>query len=249
MTQGPSFELWFENQSLAGGQALVYQPASNVTLTSPAPQQLAWMVVGANPSVSVRFTWSLDYGFLWIDETPARTSQQIVAADPQSANRVALSHNQNGFFFGTPTASSPTGSLMIAEDATIPAASEAVAGISMSGAGTFAVPVRPNTNLTFTPAATSSLSYRISFGSYNLEVGDLLVPATLNPAGTVVFPQGVTAMTAILSPTNTWTIASGAPRRRASSLIEYQAGVGVVASAPAPEKTVREESDSPSSRR
>lgn len=233
MSQAQRYELWFDNQSLAGGQAVVYQSLGNVTFSGSTLDQLAWMVTGANPSVLVRFSWSVDYAFVWVSESPSSASQQILPADLQTANRVVLSHNQNGFLFSPPQAATPAGSLLITEDTTVPTVSDAVAGIGMSSAGTFATPARPNTNLSFTPASLSSLTYQITFGSYDLEVGAILTVSGLNPPGTVVFPQGVTAMTATLSAANTWSVVAGAPTRRLSHFIDYRAGIGVVSSSEA----------------
>ena len=51
MSESDKFELWFNNQSGAGGRACVYQPVANVTFSGTGPQQLAWLMAGANPSV------------------------------------------------------------------------------------------------------------------------------------------------------------------------------------------------------
>lgn len=231
MTQSDQFELWFGNQSGTGGQALVYQDLANVAFTGQGLQQLAWMVAGANPSVWIRFLWSVDYGFVWSDESQT-ASFQNQPADLQTANQVTLSHNQFGFLFSAPRAGSPAGTLLVAEDGSIPVANQALAGISMSQAGIFAVAAGPNRNLAFTPAASAALSYQITFGQYDFSVGDQIVAATLNPAGDVTFPTGVTVMTAVLDTANRWSVTSGAPslsRAAGYSVLTYQAGIGLVA--------------------
>ena len=126
-----------------------------------------------------------------------------------TANRITLSHNANGFYFGTPKASSPSGSLIVAEDATVPTGSSAVVGITMGGAPSFGTPAAPNQTPVFTPA--SDLSYLITFGTYTFQVGDVITPATLNPSGPVSFPIGTSAMTAVLDATNTWKVTPGRP--------------------------------------
>lgn len=229
MTQGQQFQLWFGNQSTSGGQAVVYQDPANVIFGGSGLDQLAWMVAGANPNVWVRFSWSIAYGFLWSAASPAVDSQQIVAADLATANGITLSHNTNGFYFGSPKATSPAGSLLIAEDQSVPSTGQTIVGITMSGAGTLATAARPNTNLTFTPAGVAGLGYLLSFGSYNLEVGAVLTPSSLNPPATVVFPQGTTVMTAILGANNGWAVVPGPPAaRRVESFVDYRAGVGIV---------------------
>lgn len=229
MEQTQQFELWFRNQSLSAGQAVVYQSTGNVSVSSAPLLQLAWMVAAANPSVYVNFSWTLGYNFVWSNVDDEIASEQVIAADPDSTNQVTLSFNQNGFTFGTPTASTQPGSLLIAEDASVPVESQAITGIGMSGAGTFALTASPNTNLMFTPTASTALTYLITFGTYGVETGDV-IPGTLNPPGTVAFPQGVTTMTATLSANNSWTITSGPPPS-ARDFIEYRAGVGVVSGA------------------
>jgi hypothetical protein len=239
---GQQYQLWFGNQSSVGGQALVYQDVVNVAFSGSNLLQLAWLVVGANPGVWVRFGWNLSYGFQWQSQSGPARSYQVVAADPQSANRVVLSHDQNGFVFSTPTASSPSGSLLVAEDPTVPAAAATTTGIAMSGAGTFATPVAPNTTLSFTPTNAAQLVYRITFGSSTFAVGDVVTPSALNPGATVTFPVGVTAMTAVIDSQNTWTVTSGAPQLRLARVLDYRAGVGIVTpttTTAAPEPTAR----------
>lgn len=238
---GQQYELWFGNQSSGGGQALVYQDAGNVAFSGSNLLQLAWLVVGANPGVWVRFGWSLSYGFQWQSQSGPAHSYQVIPADPQNANRVVLSHDQNGFRFSAPTASSPAGSLLVAEDASVPTAAAATTGIAMGGAGTFATAVAPNTTLAFVPTSPAQLIYRITFGSTTFAVGDVLTPAVLNPAAAVTFPAGVTTMTAVIDTQNTWTVTAGAPQLRLAAVVDYRAGVGIVAATPtvAPPSTAR----------
>jgi hypothetical protein len=239
MVQGQEFQLWFGNQSTLGGQVVVYQDVSNATFVGSGLNQLAWMVAGANPAVWLRFSWTIAYGFLWSAATPAVDSQQIVSADLATANGITLSHNANGFYFSSPRAASPSGALLIAEDQTVPSTNSAIVGIAMSRAGTLAAAARPNTNLSLTPVAAGSLGYQITFGNYNLEVGAVLTPSSLNPPAAIGFPQGTTVMTAVLGPSNGWTVAPGPPTSRHSdSFIDYRAGIGVVSATnpPGPKK-------------
>ncbi len=222
MTQSAELTLWFGNQSSQGGQACIYHNTANVTFSGGTPQQLAWMVAGANPSVWVKFTWSVDYGFLWIDRA-SNESFGRAPADLEDANQIPLSSNQYGFLFGTPQAGDPTGALLIQEDGTIPVGSQAVAGISMAGAGTFAAAAAPRQNLAFTPVDTASLGYAITFGPYDLSVGDSITPATLNPSGAITFPAGVTVMTARLNAANAWTVTQGEPSSLPKNYIHYRA--------------------------
>lgn len=233
MAGATQYELWFGNQSGAGGNACVYQPTQNVTLNQGTPDQLAWMVTGANPGVWVRFLWTVSYDFVWIDQAATR-SLQIEPADLQTANQITLSYNQYGFLFSAPTAGTPAGTLLIGEGSTIPATTRVVTGIGMSKAGTLALPAKSNQNLAFEPVAEASLSYLITFGQYTFGVGDVITPTTLNPPGTVQFDPGVTAMTAIVDTGGGWTVTDGAPPQpmvQDMAMVKtYRAGVGLLTS-------------------
>lgn len=228
MTQnGLPYELWFENQSTKAGTACVYQSETNVS-ANVQPEQLAWMVCGANPSTWIQFKWTLDYAFLFIDQGPPR-SQQVEPADLMTSNSTVLSHNQFGYLLGDPSVSAVNQSLSITEDASVPPINNAIVGIGMSGAGTFAVAASPNQTLIFNPVPTSGYSYSITFGPYTFQTGDVLDVATLNPPGVVQFPAGIFSMTAILDSSNQWTISPGAPAKvqARGAVVVYEAGKGV----------------------
>jgi hypothetical protein len=226
MAQGTQYVLWFQNQSTRAGKVCVYQNKGNVTANVP-PQQLAWMVTGANPSTAVQFIWSFDYAFVWIDQGPPR-SQQIIPADLATANSTTLSRNEFGYNFSPPS-TGVTGQLAIKEDASVPAVNKTVAGIGMSLAGTFAVTAGPNQSLAFTPAALADTSYSITFGQYTFQVGDVIDPNALNTPGVISFPPGVFVMTAILSSANLWSIQPGSllTAKSTADVVVYQAGKGV----------------------
>lgn len=225
MTQGQqSYELWFGNNSTKPGQCCVYQNKTNTTANVQA-SQLAWMVSGANTSTWVQFIWTLDYSFVYIDQGPPR-SQQILAADLTASNSTVLSHNQFGYSLSEPSTGSP--GLSIKEDGSIPVVNNAVAGIGMGSAGTFAVAASPNQTLFFTPAETSNLSYFITFGDYTFQVGEVLAVKALSNPGTVKFSPGSFAMTATLDSSNIWTITTGRPPGFSTldDVMIYQAGKG-----------------------
>jgi hypothetical protein len=221
-----TYQLWFNNQSGNGGTACVYQGTGNVKSSVPA-SQLAWIVYGANPSTWIQFQWTLDLSFVWIAQGPPRT-QQILPADVGTANSTTLSCNQFGYFFSPPSAGT-AGALVIAESASVPAVNSTVAGIGMSGAGTFGVGASPNQTLFFTPAV-ASYAYWITFGQYTLQTGDVLNTPALNNPGQLKFPSGVQIMTAVLDESNQWTVTPGPPpkARIFGEVVVYQAGIGVV---------------------
>ena len=163
---GNLYTLTFVNNSSNDWTAAVYQ-------TDPALQQttnamsLAWFTKAAAKTTSVDFTWTIDYSFVW-SETGTLIpgvlfkASQNWAADLNSSNKVTFTQQPSGAFtFANQTMGQPTGSLLIAQDGTIPSNTASV-GIGMSNAGTFAVPAQPNINLTFSPHP----QYWITFGKY-----------------------------------------------------------------------------------
>lgn len=234
MTRDQQYSLWFVNGSVRSGKVCVYHDNNNVSSSVSDLKVLAWMLTGANQSVTVQFTWTIDYNFVWFDYAPIR-SQQIKPANLSSTNSIGLSHNQYGFYFQQPPSSDIVNTLSITEDDSLPVRNNAVVGIGIHNAGTFAAAVTPNSKLTFTPASNlSDWSYWISFGQYTFEVNDPLTIPTLNNPEKISFPYGVYTMTATLNEGNTWTITVGQPSQevlalaKASHCLHYESGKGVI---------------------
>ena len=229
MASSQQYTLWFVNQSQGSGKVCVYQDLDNITFNHSDPQILAWLLTGANPSTLVQFTWTIDYDFAWFNYAQPR-SEQFQAADVNTMDSIVFSHNQFGFEFQPSQAGSVAGQLSITTDNTIPSVNQAVVGIGMDGAGTFAYSAQPNLNFTFQP--TTTLSYWISFGSYTFSVNDPLVISTLNPSAKLTFPYGNFIMTATLDQSNSWRILPGPPPKDIISsglpIISYVAGKGIV---------------------
>jgi hypothetical protein len=231
MSGNPQYNLWFVNQSISAGKLCVYQDGGNVAFNQATPDTLAWMVTGANPSVQVNFKWDTDYDFAWFDYGSTST-QQIESAGLNAGNAVTLSLNQYGYYFKAPPTSGPSGRLSIQMDASIPSINDAVAGIGMHGAGTFASPAGPNINLVCTPAQVSGLAYWVSFGPYTFEVNDSIDVSTLNTPAKISFPYGVYTMTAVLNSQNLWSVYSGPPvavtAPSSGNVVVYEAGKGIL---------------------
>jgi hypothetical protein len=224
MCQEDCYTLWFKNQSTRPGWAIIYQDRKNAS-SGQEIQQIAWMVCGANPSVSIQFKWTLDYTFFWVDG--ASNTRQKKTANLETANSTVLSYNEFGYSLSDPSQGTTAGTLRITEDTSVPALGQkTLVGIGMSGAGTFAAPAVPNQNLTFTPQPASSYLYYITFGDYALRVGDVLDPSALNPSQVIQFSPGITSMTAALDSTNSWTVTQGGPTSHAvvSGSLLYEAG-------------------------
>lgn len=224
------YALWFVNNAAVGGNVCVFQNVDDVTVSGGGElKTLAWMVTGANTGSEIKFLWSTSYNYVWFDYTPTLT-QGITSATLDS--QVTLSKNQYGYVFST-LASVAAGELSIKMDQSIPAANNTVAGIGMSGAGTFAVAAQPNIAPEFTPAETAELTYLINFNCDN-EVNSVINIENITNAATITFPYGVNTMTATYKNDGTWTVTNGAPPQSRSltgstsnNQYIYQPGIGI----------------------
>lgn len=204
------YTLWFVNQSLNGGQVCIYHDVGNISCNHADTQALAWRVEVANPRVDVCFQWNTDYNFIWFDGERTKT-RQIIPATASSGSAVSLIRNSYGHDFQTSGESPVHGQLSIQTGASVLPQNSGRAGIGMDGAGTFVLPVRPNTNVIFSPVPDSRLAYWISFGAYALDINDPIDPATLNLPTKFSFPAYVSTLTAILNSQNEWTVHAGRP--------------------------------------
>jgi hypothetical protein len=202
------YSLTVTNNSTQFQDLCIYQKA--VDLGVPNALSLAWLTAPAWPGTTVKFTWNLDYSFVWSQTgvlKPGVTfdAQQIVPADPDNLNaNQTLFDYRNGAFTFAPGNSSGTaqlGSLYIRELSTIPTAAATV-GIGMSNAGVFAVQAEPNMNLVFTPHP----SYWVSAGTF--QQGQVLDIEQITHEQEVDY-NGTFNMTAVLDATNLWTVKSG----------------------------------------
>lgn len=223
------YALWFVNNAAVGGNVCVFQNADNVTVSGGGEiKTLAWMVTGANTGSEIKFVWDTNYNYVWFNYTPILT-QGITSATLGS--QLTLSENQYGYIFSSP-ATGTAGEFSVVMDQSIPAVNDTVAGIGMSGAGTFAVAAQPNITPRFTPAESADLTYLINFNCDNA-VNSVINLANITNATTITFPYGVDTMTATYNIDGTWTLTNGAPPQARSinsasnNQYIYQPGVGV----------------------
>jgi hypothetical protein len=202
------YSLTVTNNSTQFRDLCVYQKP--VDLGVPNVMSLAWLTAPAWPGTTVKFSWSLDYCFVWSQTgtlKPGVTflAQQTEPADPDdlNSNQIVFGYSQGAFDFMTGSASGTPqlDSLYIRELSTVPAGAATV-GIGMSNAGVFAVQAEPNINLVFTPHP----EYWITAGDF--EHGEVLDIEQITNEQQVDF-SGTFDMTAVLGPTNTWTVTSG----------------------------------------
>ncbi|MCQ4166905.1 hypothetical protein [Tahibacter harae] len=183
---------------------------------STAPTALAllqgdsviWLAKYAYPGTQVRFTWDdTDYCFVWAGTGQVSPGvildvSQVVPASPNDNNQIDFSYDapNRTFFFGKPQSGTPTGTLMIRADNTVPVDAVAV-GIGMAGKPSAVMSAQPNMMYRFTPRP----DYRLAFG--NLTQSEVVDPAAL-PTFPVSFPPNVYALTATLDEGHQWTVVS-----------------------------------------
>ena len=197
-----TYNLIFQNNSSNTWTAAVYQDDPNIG--NPDVMSLAWFTKAAAPTTNVQFSWTIDYGFVWsetgtLTDGVVFTASQDWSADLTSTNRVGFTNQNSAFTFQDQTQGPQPGTLSIVQDGTIPANTASV-GVSMSGAGTYAVQAQPNITASFTPHP----NYWITFGQYTK--GEVMDIGQLTNKAAVEFPANVYSMTAILSATNTWSV-------------------------------------------
>lgn len=204
-SDGTSYSLTLKNQSGSTWSFYVYQ---QVPEQSADTFSLAWFA-SQTPLVngaSVTFQWDVDYGFVW-DETGevipgvVFNASQNIPADPARANTTIFTYSNQTPSLSNAVAGSPQGSLVISQDGTVPANTFAV-GITMSNAGTFVVPAKPNVTATFTPTPT----YWIAAGT-QVNVGTILDITQVTQNLEVQFPDNTYALTYLLNGNNEWAAA------------------------------------------
>ena len=203
---GVSYTLNVFNNSTQTGDTCIYQTDPNTNM--PNVQSLAWFSKMSTPTTKMKFTWQVDYSFVW-SETGVLVpgvvfdASQNQAADLSTSNQITFTNVGGAYDFQNQTVGPQAGTLYIRQDGTI-ASQAASVGIGMSGAGTFAVESQPNMSAMFTPHPV----YWITFGNY--VAGQVLDVATISQKKQILFPVNVYSMTATFNPDNTWSVSSTA---------------------------------------
>lgn len=191
------------NNSSNAGNFCVFQQDPDLGVSDVL--SLAWFSKFAYPDTTVKFTWTIDYNFVW-SETGVLTpgvlfdASQTFDADIQNSNQITLTY-AGGYNFINQTKGPKPGILYIREDSTIPPKHASV-GIGMSGFGTFVVQAQPNLNLNFSPHPR----YYIAFG--NFTQGEVLDISEMTNVAEIPFATNVYSMIAILGEDNGWTVMS-----------------------------------------
>lgn len=202
-TQGNTYTLIFQNNSINTWTAAVYQQAPDIGVQNV--QSLAWFAQQAAPTTQLVFSWTIDYEFVWSETATLKpgvvfTASQKWATDPSGGNNQVTFSDVPPFTFTEQTSGPAAGSLYIVQDRTIPLNTASV-GIAMGGASAYAVQAEPNITTSFTPTP----NYWITFGQYI--PGEVIdVQEIASTSAQIAFPPNVFSMTAILSEQNQWTV-------------------------------------------
>ncbi|HBF28468.1 protein rhiA [Rhizobium sp.] len=199
-----TYSLTCVNNSDTSGSFAIFQKAP----PTPTPGNvfsLAWFARPAAPGSQVKFTWGLDYSFVWSETgelKPGITfdASQVLPADPYGKNMVQLTRDKWGATtFVNPSANGAVGSLTIQQLANVTPNQTSV-GVGMSGSGTFAIQAASNMTAVFTPHP----NYWVVFGNY--QTGDVMDIEDVTGAVEVTYGGAQTSRSAILGLDNLITV-------------------------------------------
>jgi rhizosphere induced protein len=199
------YQLSLKNNSVNPWTFYVYQKAPDTASSNIF--SLAWFASPFTVAVGtqITFQWTIDYGFVWGavgNVIPGVTfnASDCVPGDLNEANTIRFSNEANTPSFSNPVKGSPSGSLVISADNTIPNNKFSV-GLSVGGSPAFVMSAGPNLVHKFAPTPT----YFIAAGS-EIKVGTILDVTTVNPTQQVTFPDNVYSLSYALGTDNRWTI-------------------------------------------
>lgn len=197
------YSLTVYNKSTNSGHMVVYQTDPQQGTVSDL-FSLAWFSKSCHPDTNVRFTWTIDYDFVWSETGEVRPGVLFVASqtrrtDPSNTavNGVTLNYRDGAYLFEDPIKDTAMGKLGIYGSGAVPLKKAAV-GVGMSGAGTFVQPAQPNMNMLYTPHP----EYWVCFGNY--QEGEVMDINTVTNAYNVKFAANEYSRIVTLQQDNTW---------------------------------------------
>lgn len=211
-----TYSLTVKNASNEAWDIFTFQKNPEPDLNSPGLVSLAWFTKYTAANSQAKFTWDLNYNFMWSDTgtlVPGVIfeASQSFPADPftlgpatpnQAGDQVTLTYHPEQDYFefvpGVPLAAPSPGTLYVVSDSTVPNGL-ASAGIGMSGAGTFALPGLTNITAEFTPDPTYYVAASVS-----MQQGQVLEDEVSNCVELQF--AGVTSLTATFQPDHTWSV-------------------------------------------
>ena len=197
------YSLTFINKSYNQGSVCIYQTNRNL---QQDVLSLAWITKRVNPSTSVTFQWSLDYGFFWCETGELQSgaifrAYQVWLADEEYNNSVTYKYIDDAFTFDNLTHRDNNGVFYIKQDHTIPHKTSSV-GISVAGSGAFVTQAQPNLTLMF----KLNPEYWITFGNYSQ--GEVLNLTEIYNKQKLNFSLNMHNICATLNQDNLWTISN-----------------------------------------
>lgn len=197
-----TYTLTIVNSSTTSGSACVYVSPDDFSLTGVTP--VAMYAAPATPTAAT-FTWTVGYYFVG-----GTVAASIFTMIPSSATGAGTNDLATLFLSSANVLtlsagiSSPGTNLILDIDQSIPAGTYS-AGLGMQVGGAAAPVVitaaDPSTTLTFAPVP---ITYNIALGAYL--PGQVLDPLPTVASAEIIFPTGVTAMTATYTAAGLWTI-------------------------------------------
>lgn len=204
------YRLTVENKSSFSGQIIIYQEAPKTNLSSSDLFSLAWLSEGIEGSSggsvnTADFEWTLDYGFVWSRKGQLREGVKFTAAgsanveslDPPNRNHISFKKGNQNYTFGEIT-NGRKGRIEIHMEESV-VQDEASVGVSMSGAGTFAIVARPRFDAWFEPHP----NYIVALGSY--QKGEVMDLTQLSGMYKLQFKPGKTEVTLTYGSDGVWT--------------------------------------------
>lgn len=226
---GQSYNLNVVNGSNREWTFYVYQKSPD--LAEENVFTLAWLVSPYKVRVGdhIKFTWSIDYQFVWSDVGKLEPGIVFDAGGPKACNP----EGKNTTHFTVPHGGGPglseafkaydEGTLYIKDGFNVPSDKFSV-GIGMKGAGTIVKQAGPNLTHKFTPTPT----YWVAAGN-EMQIGTVLDVQTVTKTKEVVFPDNVYEITATLTKENEWKIAGQADAMMMQAMTADANSVGSIA--------------------
>jgi len=211
-----TYNLTVKNESNEPWDMFTFQKNPGPSLSSPALVSLAWFTKYTAPHSQCKFTWDLNYNFMWSNTgtlTPGVVfeASQSFPADPfivgpatatKAGDQATLTYHEEQDYFefvaGIPVVNPVPGTLYVVSDSTVPNGMASV-GMGMSNAGTFALPGLTNITAEFTPDPTYYVAASVSMQQGQVLEDEVSTAVELQFAG-------VTALTATFNPDHTWTV-------------------------------------------
>lgn len=196
------YSLTIINHASHSAYFMVYQ--NDPGTFDPNAKALAWFSKYSNPgpNVTVKFTWTVDWGFSWADTGELTRGVVYSATDKvaatQTTNQISLDYN-GAYMFTNQQAGPDPNRFYIAETGNIPVNASASVGITMSGSTVYATQAQPNYTITASPHPV----YWVAYGNY--EEGEVIDVSSINNPLALPYDTGIYSLTTTLNPDNTWT--------------------------------------------